>query len=135
MAFYQRIKALQEPFDLGLDEKERSKVQFNIMAIKEPSATFLEEICKYLEIQGVGIRATNIFASTKSSIPAGVGPYLSVIESGGTGPKMEQDSDYPAFQQPTAVIVARGGDYVAARTMARAAYDALVVVKNQTLTT
>jgi len=132
MAFYKRIKALQEPFDGGLDDKQRSKVQFNILATKAPSATFLEEIVAYLE--SLGVVSGNVFVSTRASIPSGEGPYLSIVETGGTGSITEQNSDSPAFQRPGAQIVARAGDYVAARTLARAAYDALVRVKNQTLT-
>ena len=135
MSFYQKITMMQEPFDGGLDEKQRSKIIFNILATKTPSDTFLEEIANKLETAGVGTRNTSIFVSSSAVIPPGSGPYLSITETGGTGPLRIHNSASPAQQRPGAQIVARAGDYSTARTMARAAYDALVVVVNQTLTT
>ncbi len=133
MSFYQTILPLQEPFDGGLDDNNRTKILFNILAVKTPSDTFVEEVAKKLEDAGVGTRNVSIFATSLANIPQDEGPYLSIMETGGTGPLRNHNSSSPAWQRPGAQIVARGSDYSAARTMARAAYDALVAVVNVNL--
>ena len=46
---------------------------------------FLDEIKDRLVAQGVGTYGSNIFLGSKAVIPTGDGPYLSIIETGGTG--------------------------------------------------
>lgn len=135
-AWYREITPLQEPMDMGLDPTgNRARVGFNVFAIKGASDTFIEELVKLLTDAGVGTFGTNIFASTSAEIPVGAGPYLSIVETGGTSPERTQNSvAVPAYQRPTAQLVVRASTYSAARTMARAAYNALVGVRNQTVT-
>jgi len=131
MTWYREIEALQEPFDLGLDNNQMAKVVFNIMAYKGPSTTFIEETVKLLVDAGVGTYNTNIFSTSSKDIPIGDGPYLSIIETGGTFPeRTHNDTAAPAFQRPTAKLVVRAKTYAAARTMSRAAYNVLVAVRN-----
>ena len=134
MSFYQEIAPLQEPFDLGKDEKGRQRVVFNIRVVKTASNTFLEELIKVLVTAGVGTLNTDIFASTAVAIPADEGTYLLIVETGGTAPGRIQNQIAPAYPRPTAKITVRAIKYVDARTMARAAYDALAAVRNQTIT-
>lgn len=135
--WYREIAVLQEPFDMGPDERGRQRVGFNVLAVKRPSATFPEELITLLVAAAVGTKATasgNIFLSTGVSLPAGDGPYLSIIETGGTAPLRTQNAvATPAYQRPSAQIVVRAATYTAARTMARAAYNALVGVRNRTV--
>ncbi len=134
MSFYQGITPLQEPFDLGKDDKDRQQVAFNIRVVKTASNTFLEELVKILVTAGVGVFNTNIFASTAVAIPKGEEPYLMIIETGGAAPLKIQNQDAPAYPRPTAKIIVHAAKYSDARTMSRAAYDALAVVKNQAIT-
>lgn len=83
---------------------------------------FLNEIIDRLEALGVGVEGSNIFASSKSAIPSGNGPYLTITETGGTGSAKTQNS---ATERPSAQILVRAASYAAARAMAKAAYDAL----------
>lgn len=133
-AFYQEIAPIQEPFDLGKDEKSRQQVVFNISTVKTASDVFLEELVQILEDASVGTFNVDIFASSAVSIPTGDGPYLSIVETGGVAPGRIQNQIAPAYPRPSAKIVVRAVRYVDARTMARAAYNALAAVRNQTVT-
>ena len=133
--FYQEINLLQEPFDLGTDDKGRVRIAFNLNAVKRPSDTFAEEIVKLLTTAGVGTGGTNIFIGSGAAIPTGSGPYLNIVETGGLTPRRTHNSvATPAYTRPSAQIVARASSYAAARTMARAAYNALVGVRNTEIT-
>lgn len=95
---------------------------------------WLDELISVLVADGVGTYGTNIFMSTKAAIPSGVGPYLSLIETGGSGPDRTQNRVLrPAYQRPAAQIVARAASYPAARLMAQAAYNSLVKIRNQVI--
>lgn len=94
---------------------------------------FLDEIAARLVAQGVGTVGSNIFLGSKAAIPVGDGPYLSLIETGGSGPTRVQNTPGAKTQRPTAQIVARAKSYLVARTMAKAAYLALDGVFNTTL--
>lgn len=146
-ARYLRIDALQEPYDLGVDEAGRQKIQFNIRAelAKIESApnvlapfSFADEIAKILTDSSPAFRSSgpnrNIFVGTTAKIPQGAGPYLSIITTSGLPPTKVQNRPGPSYYNPTALIVVRATDQVAAIAMAKAAYDALVVVVNQTIT-
>lgn len=87
---------------------------------------FLDDIVTHLVAQGVGIASgagKNIFKSSKDVIPVGAGPYLSVIETGGSGSSKTQNDT--ATENPTASLSCRAESYVVARTMLKSAYNAL----------
>lgn len=84
---------------------------------------FIEEIANRLVSQGVGIVGTNIFLGTQAQIPTGNGPYISLIETGGTGGARTQNDT--ALERPTLNILTRGKIPSAVRAMSRAAYAAL----------
>lgn len=129
--WYRDIKVLQEPFDLGLDANSRPRVAFNIAVTKGPSDTFEEEIIGILVAANVGTLGTDLFISSRADIPSKGGTFLSVIATGGMTPERTHNSvSTPAYQRPGAQIVVRGDTWEDARTMARAAYNALVGVRN-----
>jgi hypothetical protein len=131
VTFYERIVPIQEPFDLGLDDAGRSVVVFNAMATKAPSVTLEEEAVAVLVAAGVGTFGVTLFGSSHASLPQGAGPFLVIVATGGVGPVFEHNDRAPARQRPTLKLSAHASSYVAARAMARAAYDALVQVRNQ----
>lgn len=94
---------------------------------------FLDDLAARLVSRGVGVIGTSIFMSSKAQIPSGAGPYLSIAETGGSGPTRIQNKVTPATQRPTAQIAVRASSYPVARTMAKAAYDALDGIYNTTL--
>jgi hypothetical protein len=94
---------------------------------------FIDEIAVHLVGKGIGSLGTTIFTSSKAVIPAGDGPYLTITETGGSGPTRRQNISGAATQRPTAQIVVRALSYVVARAMAKAAYQALDGIWNETL--
>lgn len=93
----------------------------------------LSDLAARLVAQGVGSLNVNIFISSKAIIPAGAGPYLTLADTGGSGPTRIQNQASAATQRPTAQILVRALSYSAAMVMARAAYVALDGVFNTTL--
>lgn len=139
-AFYLRVKPLQEPSDvLGLDDKSRSRWSFNIAIEKRPSSSSSEdvglELAEHLEDAGHGTRATTIFVGRKAAVPDGDGPYVEVLINPGRAPEMIQNEDAPNIEKPNGQIVVRAASNSAARTLARAVYDSLAVIKNETIPT
>jgi hypothetical protein len=94
---------------------------------------FLDEIAARLVAQGVGTIGSNIFLGSKAVIPTGVGPYLSLIETGGSSPLRIQNVAAAHVQMPTAQVAVRAQSYLLARTMIKAAYLALDGVYNTSL--
>lgn len=84
---------------------------------------FVFEIRDRLVAMGVGTFGTNIFIGAKASIPSGSGPYLSILETGGSGAARTQNDT--ATERPTAQILVRGMTEPLAKNMIKAAYDAL----------
>jgi hypothetical protein len=81
-----------------------------------------DELLAKLVAAGVGAAGTSLFVSSRAAIPTGTGPYLSVIETGGLAPARMQNS---VTQRPGAQLIGRAKDYVDARTIVVAAYNAL----------
>lgn len=95
---------------------------------------FLDEVAAALQTAGVGVIGTSIFVSSKAIVPTGVGPYIVLIETGGSGSSKTQNDT--ATERPTAQISCRAASYLTARAMLKAAYVALGGangVYNQTL--
>ena len=135
-AWYRQIIVTQEPFDIGLDASGRAQCAFNFSVVKSSSDVFVEEIIALLETASVGSFDTTIFASTKANLPTDPDVvFITMIERGGAAPeRTHNEIGPPAYQRPSAQLVATGKTYPLARTMARAAYDALVGVRNITVT-
>jgi hypothetical protein len=79
--------------------------------------------------QGVGTYSSDIFIGSKASIPpnasdpVGDGPYLSLVETGGTGSMRSHNGT--AIARPTLQILSRARTMQAAKTKIKAAFDAL----------
>lgn len=134
MSRYREITPIQEPFDGGLDKAGRVMLRCNFRIIKTPSVSLLTELIGRLVSLGVGTSGTNIFGSSRAEIPVGAGPYLTIIETGGTSPdRTHNEVVTPAWQQPSVQITVRAKTYESANVMMRAAYSALVGVRNVTI--
>lgn len=137
-AYYRRIKMLQEPNDaLGLDKKGRARWSFNIAIEKSPSSADYTglELTRLIQAAGLATEGTDLFSSRKAAIPDGDGPYTQVLINPGAGPEMVQNQDTPFTERPNAQVIVRAASNAVARAKARAVYNALAVVKNQTLST
>lgn len=82
---------------------------------------FLNEVKARLVAGGIATGA--IFLGSKAVIPAGDGPYIVLVETGGTGSLRTQNNT--AVERPTAQVSCRAATWTAARTMLKTAYDAL----------
>lgn len=138
-AWYREINIEQsDPSDIGLDENKRAMYSFNITAVKSYSEVFLEEIIGLLVAAGVGVFGTSIFGGRKSKLPDPEdhepNAILTIIATGGATPeRTHNEISPPAYQRPSAQIVARASSQSAARAMAWDAYNALVGIRNQTV--
>lgn len=135
MSVWQRISMMSgaTPRDLGNDSAGRIALRMTIMGVKEPSSTAVDEVKKVLVAAGVGVFGTNIFISSATVLPTGNGPYLLIVETAGPGPIYQHNESKPAYDRPTFDLTVYAKSYVAAKAMWQAAYDALSVVKNQTI--
>lgn len=81
---------------------------------------------------GVGVLGTNMFLGRRANIPSGVGPYLSIVLTAGLAPeRTHYEATVPAYQLPGAQLLARARDWDDAYEMITAAYNAVIVVRNQ----
>lgn len=139
---YSKIIALQQPFDLGLDSNTKQRTGFNILAMKDASATFARELVQILRDAGVDelqigqkVYTIKLLVGSTSGLPtANDDGSVHITETGGTGPELLHNQTMPAYHRPSAQIVARHRDYDISRQIANRAYDALVAVKNATVT-
>lgn len=84
----------------------------------------LDEIAARLVEKGVGVVGTSIFKGSNAPIPSGAGPYLSLVETGGSGSARTHTDT--ATERPTVQLMVRAKDDINnARAMLKAAYDAL----------
>jgi hypothetical protein len=133
---YLSITPLQEPFDLGLDDAGMEQCAFNVVCMKRPSGTFLEELLGILVAAGVGIANVSIFASSKAILPDASAPgappaILHLKATGGTPPIGTHNDGAGAYRRPGVQLIVRAASWPAAYAMAQAAYSALIAVRNQ----
>jgi hypothetical protein len=93
----------------------------------------LGDLATRLASAGVGVIGTSIFMSSKAAIPSGAGPYLTLIETGGSGPTRVHNQTAALTQRPTVQIMVRASTYPTARATAQLAYLALDGIYNTTL--
>lgn len=93
----------------------------------------LDEIAARLVAQSVGVIGSSIILGSRGFIPAGDGPFLTLLETGGSAPTRVHNAPGAHTQRPTVQVVVRAKNYVVARTMSKNAYNALDGVFNTTL--
>ena len=84
---------------------------------------FLDEIKDHLVAQGVGVYGSSIFLGSKALIPLGDGPYLSLVETGGTGAVRSHNGT--PVTRPSAQVLCRAKAINVARAKLKEAFDAL----------
>jgi hypothetical protein len=93
---------------------------------------FSSELIFIMSGDGVGTPTVNMFRSSGKVLPNGPGPFLSVFDTGGSGPDNTQNSVIrPAYELPTAQIVVRADTYPVAYAMARAAMRSVEKIRNE----
>jgi hypothetical protein len=134
-SFHRDIEMLQEPMDLSVDKNQRPYWAFNVIVTKTFSRQISEEVAKILVDASVGVVNTNIFLGLNKPIPDGDGPFLLIVETGGLFPeRTHNDVTLPAWQRPATQISVRGTSVAATKEMIWEAYEALVGVRNLSVT-
>lgn len=95
----------------------------------------LDELADRLVAQGVGTVGSNILKGSNAVIPTGDGPYITLIETGGTAPTRIHNHVGAHTQRPTVQISVRAKSYKVARDKCVEAYNALDGVFNTLLGT
>jgi hypothetical protein len=72
----------------------------------------------------------DIFLTSKAKIPAGAGPYISIVETGGMGSEKTHSTRYP---RPGVQILVRAREASVARAKAKAMHAALDGLYNVTI--
>ena len=133
MTWWREVELLQEPFSLSRDPSENFvDFVFNIMVIKRPSHTFIEELISYLESENIGTLNSDIFVGPlNDNLENADDPYIIISLTGGTSPERTHDSVIlPAYQIPSAQILSRGKSYISTKSKSYLAYDSVVKIRN-----
>jgi len=129
VTWYLDISPVTEMIDLGVDSPGRSLISLNFNVTKAYSATFMEEMFGLLN--GIAVASGSVNISSLSITPDGDGPFLTLIDTGGTSPLRTHNSILPAYPRPSLQVIARAKGYLAARAAGQAAYDVLAAVRNR----
>lgn len=94
---------------------------------------FLQDLIYILEHAGIGLTyGTNVFVGSRAILPTGDGPFVVLIETGGSAPEGTHNlTDVPAYVQPSAQVVCHALDYLIARDKAQEIYEAFYAIMNQ----
>jgi hypothetical protein len=92
---------------------------------------WIDDLATVLVSAGVGVLNTNIFLTSKANLPSGNGPYISIIETSGTGPDNIQNALLPGYEYPGAQILVRGSEARPVITKIHEVWRAVASVRNQ----
>ena len=85
----------------------------------------LNELRDRLVSLSLGVYGSNLFLGSKAHIPSEDGPYISLTETGGTGPTRVHNQTGALTQRPTVQVLVRAKRYDIARAKAKEVYLAL----------
>lgn len=132
MTRYLEIVADQDPFPAGVDTNSRTMFACNYSCMAaNPVAKFEEEIARILFDAGLLVLGTNCWIGPDARVPAGDGPFITLINTGGTSPIETHNGD--KYRRMSIQIVVRALTYQVARTRARAIWDELDGKRNFTV--
>lgn len=132
MSYYLEILSVQRPFFIGSDDAGRAMLSVNFIAVaRQPINKFEEEIGRLIFDAGQGTFGTDMFIGPSSTVPAGAGPYTTIIDTGGTSPVETHNGD--KYERMSCQIVVRATNRQAARTRALAIWRALDGQRNVTV--
>jgi len=99
---------------------------------------FPDELVDLIVARGYGVRGGPgittpgaIFVSARGVIPAGSGPFTSLIETSGSGVDRVQDQSEPAYVWQSLQVAVRASTPPAARDLALKLYWLMVGIKNE----
>ncbi len=135
MSVYQEIIAMQSPIDIGSDENKRKMFSVNFEAMAtEPVTDFEREIGKLINDASLGTFAVDMFIGREAILPTGNGPFVSIINTGGSEPESTHNKAAGhTYEHLSVQIVTRARGYDAAKTRALAIWRTLDGVRNTTV--
>ncbi len=75
---------------------------------------------------------TNLFRGPKAKMPAGGGPFLTIIETLGLHPEGTHNAtSFPAYVRPSAQLLFRSVNHEDARALAQQVWDLLQPIRNR----
>ncbi len=129
---YLWITAMQEPFEIGKDSKDRVIFSCNFEArAAAPVVDWEREIVRLISDAGLGTFGGDVFVGSAFDVPDGAGPYVTIINTGGGGPVETHDSG--KYTELSAQILVRASTYEAARLRARSIHAAIDGTRNTTV--
>lgn len=124
MSRYLEILAVQRPFHFDTDGAERNMFSCNFTARAAADVTDWErELGRLISDAGLGTENTDLFYGATKNLPAGDGPYVQVLDSGGQGP--DETHSGAKTERLSVQIIVRAKSYTAARSRALAIWREL----------
>ena len=118
---YLQILSVQRPFPFGVDSSTPPRVQFslNFEAVSQGAVTDWEqEIVQFLEDASLSTPGTDTFIGPLTPLPEGDGPYIRILDTGGSSPDVTHDGG--VYENLSCQIVVTAKSYTAGRTRALA---------------
>lgn len=132
MPTYIEILSVQRPFPFSVDEHNRTMFSCNYDCLAVgPVTSFEENIVSILSSAGHATLGTDTFIGPLSIIPAGAGPFTSIIDTGGQSP--DEIHNGQRHERLSCQIIIRASSYTAARTRAQAIWRVLDGLRNVTI--
>ena len=133
MSRYLQILSTQRPFPFDVDDNQRNLFIFNIEAKAASNVDKWEEELAQVLIGDLVATAlgNDIFAGLNAPIPDGDGPYIQLIDTGGSSPDETHNGD--VYENLSCQIVIRSKSYALGRTKALAVWRSLHGVRNTTV--
>jgi len=128
---YLEILSRQRPFPFNIDEHGRVMFSCNYDAMAaEEIATFEEDIVLLLTPLGLTTLGVDTFIGPAAVIPAGVGPFITIIDTGGAFRDETHNGD--VYERLSCQIAVRARSFVVARERSLAIWRALSGLRNIT---
>ena len=120
---YIEILAIQEPFPFNIDSSDRVMFSCNFSVLCTPTNKPDSDFVTILSNAGLITPNVDTFIGPKKEIPEGDGPFITVVNTGGSSSLFTHDGE--KTQRPSVQIVTRATDYEAARDKAMLIYNYL----------
>ena len=120
---YIQILAIQEPFPFNTDSLNRIMFSCNFNAMCTPTLSPENDFAAILSSASLINLSTDTFIGPLADIPQGDGPFITILNTGGSSVDFTHDGD--KTRRPSIQIVTRAIDYEVARSKAMDIYNYL----------
>jgi hypothetical protein len=130
MTWYIDLQDEQLPFEMPQDAQGRTLYVFNVLARKDPTETFLEEMSQYLTTNGI---TAQILIGGQTDIPTGDGPFITLRQTGGVRGVKVQGRITTKIERPGAQVSVRAKSPRTAKKLAHEVHKLLSEIRNKEL--